>query len=241
MATEDMTGGAARPPNLPLRPEQLLGMARGFAWLCVGLLVTFMLLLGLLEWHLPRFLGTLPPCLAGACLALYGGLLWWRSAEQLRPWRWHARGATCLAALQIYLAPFALWWRRDLPDLQLFCNSMLLLASLPALAWVLALQAEATGRLLGDHALAVEARFGRRTLIFPVLLLTVLVAGYEGAILAGAPLPEPPSIAMPGLVLPPWLVMLQLGAILMCLSIGWRCTHACQRALIRSYKPPATP
>ena len=241
MSPENNSGDAARPPNLPLRPDQLLGMARGFAWLSVGLLITFMLLLGLLEWHLPRFLGTLPPCLAGACLALYGSLLWWRSARQQRPWRRHARLAACLAMLQIYLAPFALWWRRDLPDLQLFCNSMVLLASLPALAWVIARQAEDTGRALGDHALAVEARFGRRALIFPVLLLTVLVAGYEGAIIAGAPLPEPPSIAMPGLVVPPWLVMLQLGAILMSMSIGWRCTHACHRALVQAAKPPVMP
>jgi len=67
------------------------------------------------------------------------------------------------------------------------------------------------------------------------------VAGYEGAIIAGAPLPEPPSIAMPGLVVPPWLVMLQLGAILMSMSIGWRCTHACHRALVQAAKPPVMP
>ncbi len=241
MTQDDIQGAAARPPDFPLRPGQLLGMARGFAWLSVGLLVTFMLLLGLLEWHLPQFLGTLPPCLAGAGLALYGGLLWWRTSGPDGPWRRHAQIAVFLTALQIYLAPFALWWRRDLPDLQLFSNTMTLLASLPALAWVIARQAEDTGRMLGDHALAVEARFGRRALIFPVLLLTVLVAGYEGAILAGVPLPEPPSIAMPGLVVPPWLVMLQLGAILMSMSIGWRCTHACQRALIQAFPPPVTP
>lgn len=241
MALTETNGVAAQPPEFSLRAGQLLGMSRGFAWLSVGLLITFMLLLGLLEWHLPRFLGTLPPCLAGACLALYGALLWRRSAGQLCPWRRHANLATFLTALQIYLAPFALWWRRDLSDLQLFCNAMTLLASLPALAWVIARQAEDTGRMLGDHALAIEARFGRRALIFPVLVLTVLVAAYEGAILAGAPLPEPPSIAMPGIVVPPWLVMLQLGAILMSMSIGWRCTHACQRALLQAYPPPLTP
>jgi hypothetical protein len=46
---------------------------------------------------------------------------------------------------------------------------------------------------------------------------------------------------MPGLVVPPWLVMLQLGAILMSMSIGWRCTHACHRALVQAAKPPVMP
>lgn len=240
MAIEDITGGAERAPNLPLRADQLIAMARGFAWLSMGLLFTFMLLFGLLEWHLPQFGIAVPPSLVSAGLAVFGASLWWRAAEQMVPWRWHARLAVFLSAMQIYLAPFALWWRHDLPNLHLFLNSMALLASLPALAWVIARQAEDTGRMLGDHALATEARFGRRALIFPVLLITLGLIAYEGAIIAGAPWPEPPAIALPGFVLPPWLIMANLGAVLMTLSIGWRCTHACQRALVHTAKQPFT-
>jgi hypothetical protein len=238
MSIEDITGSAARPPNLPLRADQLIGMARGFAWLCIGLLVTFMLLLGFLEWHLPQVGILLPPSLAGAGLSLFGGILWWRSAEQQRPWRRYARLATFLGAMQIYLAPFPLWWRHDLGNLHLFLNSMALLTCLPGLAWIVARQAEVTGRILGDHGLATEARFGRRALIVPVLLITLLLMAYETAIAAGAPLPEPPSIALPGLILPPWLAMAHLGAVLMTLSIGWRCTHACHLALAQTAKQP---
>ena len=241
MSIEDITGGAARSPNLPLRADQLIAMARGFAWLSMGLLFTFLLLFGLLEWHLPQFGITLPPSLASAGLSVFGGILWWRAAEQLRPWRWHARLATCLAALQVYLAPLALWWRHDLASLHLFLNSMTLLASLPALAWVITRQAEATGRMLGDHSLATEARFGRRALIFPVLLITVLLSAYETAIYLGAPWPELPALALPGFVLQPWIIMANLGAVLMTLSIGWRCTHACQKALVHTAKQPFTP
>lgn len=238
MSIEDITGGAARPPNLPLRADQLIGMARGFAWLSIGLLLTFMLLLGFLEWHLPPVGIPLPPSLAGAGLSLFGAILWWRSAELQRPWRRYARLAVFLGAMQIYFAPFTLWWRHDLANLHLYLNSMALLASLPALAWVVTRQAEVTGRMLGDHGLATEARFGRRSLIVPVLLITLLLMAYEIAIAAGAPLPEPPAIALPGLVLPPWLAMAHLGSVLMTLSIGWRCTNACHHAIAQTAKQP---
>ncbi len=238
MSIEDITGAAARPPNLPLRADQLIGLARGFAWMSMGLLLTFMLLLGFLEWHLPPLGIPLPPSLAGSGLALFGAILWWRAAEQQRPWRTHARLATFLAALQLYLAPFVLWWRHDLANLHLYLNSTALLACLPALGWVVARQAESTGRMFGDHGLATEARFCRRALIGPVLWITLLLMAYMSAIATGAPWPEPPAIALPGLVLPPWLAMAHLGSVLMTLSIGWRCTRACQHALAQTAKQP---
>jgi hypothetical protein len=238
MSIEDITGAAARPPNLPLRADQLIGMARGFAWLSIGQMLTFLLLLGVLEWHLPPLAFPLPPSLAGAGVSLFGAILWWRAAEQQRPWRSYARLATFLAAMQIYLAPFVLWWRHDLANLQLYLNSMALLACLPALGWVVARQAEVTGHMLGEASLAAEARFSRRALLVPVLLLTLLLMAYVAAIVAGAPLPEPPAIALPGLVLPPWLAMAHLGSVLMTLSIGWRCTRACHHAIAQTAKQP---
>ena len=238
MSTTDITGAErlARPPNLSLRPDQLIGLARGFRWMTVGLLLTFLLLFGFVGWNLPHMEIKVPSCLLGAAVSLYGGILWWRSAEQLQPWRRFARLAVMMTALQIYLAPFTLWWRHDLADIQLFLNSMALLICLLLLAWLLTRQAEDNGRIFADQGLMAEARFGRQALIIPVLLLTMGFAIYETAILAGAPWPEPPSIALPGMALPPWLIMAQLGAILMTVSICWRCTHACHQALVRSVK-----
>ena len=243
MSTSDITGatGPTRPPNLPLRPDQLIGLARGFRWMAGGLLLTFLLLFGLLEWNLPRLGFSMPTCTLGAVVSLFGGTLWWRAAEQLRPWQGCARWAVWLAALQIYFAPFALWWRHDLGDIQLFLNSMALLVCLMLQAWLLTRQAEETGRIFADHGLTAEARFGRRALIVPVLILTLMLAGYETPILAGAAWPEPPSVSLPGMALPPWLIMAQLGSILMTISICWRCTQACHQALIHSAKRPVNP
>ncbi|TAN35668.1 MAG: hypothetical protein EPN23_10875 [Verrucomicrobia bacterium] len=238
MSTDELTGatGEKRPPNLPLRPDQLISLARGFAWMGWGLLATFLLLLGLLEWHLPRLLAGLPSYAIGATLTLFGGMLWWRAAEQTRPWQRHARLAVALAALQIYFAPFVRWWRHDLNDIQLYLNSMALPACLMLLAWTLARQAEETGRMLADHALVTEARLGRRTLILPVLALTMLLAAYETAVLADMPLPKPISVALPGMAMPPWLMAAYLGAISMTVSLCWRATHACHHALVQSAK-----
>lgn len=240
MSTDELTTttGEKRPPNLPLRPDQLIGLARGFAWQGWGLLATFLLLLGLLEWHLARVLASLPSYVMGAACTLFGGVLWWRAAEQIRPWRRYARWAVALTALQIYFAPFVAWWRSDLEDVQLYLNCMALLANLNLLAWVLARQAEETGRILADSTLATEARLGRRTLILPVLGLTLLLAAYEAAVLTGVPLPEPATVALPGMVMPPWLMAAHLGAISMTVSLCWRATQACHRALVQSAKLP---
>jgi hypothetical protein len=243
MSTDELIGatGEKRPPNLPLRPDQLIGLARGFAWMGWGLLATFLLLLGLLEWHLSHVLIGLPSYVIGTAITLFGGTLWWRAAEQVRPWRRHTRLAVGFAALQIYFAPFILWWRRDLEDLHLYLNCMALLVNLNLLAWVLARQAEETGRMFADHTLVTEARLGRRTLILPVLVLTILLAAYEAAILNGVPLPEPISVALPGMVMPPWLMAAHLGAISMTVSLCWRATQACHHALVQSVKLPGNP
>jgi hypothetical protein len=92
--------------------------------------------------------------------------------------------------------------------------------------------------VFADPTLVTEARLGRRTLILPVLGLTLLFAAYETAILVGAPLPEPISVMLPGMALPPWLVAAHLGALAMTISLGWRATHACHHALAQSAKLP---
>ena len=244
MSTDDIAGanGPPQPPNLPLRPEQLIGLARGFTWMAAGLLLTFLLLLGLIELRLPPLGVSLPSSMLGSAISLFGATLWWRAAGPTQPWRGRARWAMLLAALQIYFAPFALWWRHDLDNIQLFLNSMALLACLILLAWLLARQAEETGGLFANHSLVMEVRFARRALLAPVLIATVLLAGYETALLAGLPVPElPPHIVMRGMPLPPWLVMAHLGAMLLTISICWRSTEACHRALAQSVKLPGQP
>ena len=240
MSTDELTDsvGPTRPPNLPLRPDQLIGLARGFGWMGLGLPLTFLLLLGLLEWHLPNLFFNFPPAVVGAGITLFGSWLWWRAAAPARPWRRHAGLAVALAALQIYFAPFVIWWRHNLYDIHLYLNSMALLACVDLLAWVLARQAEETGRMFADRTLVAEARLGRRALILPVLALTILLAAYETAILAGAQLPEPGSIALPGMAMPPWLMAAHLGALAMTASLCWRSTQACHQALIQSAKLP---
>ena len=243
MSNIDITGAEAptRPPNLALRPDQLIALARGFRWMTVGLLLTFLLLFGFVGWNLPHVEVKIPSCLLGAAVSLYGGLLWWRFAGQVQPWRRFSRLAVTTIVLQIYFAPFTLWWRHDLADIQLFLNSMALLICMLLLAWLLIRQAEESGRFFADQGLMSEARFGRLALIAPILLLTTGFTAYETAILAGAPWPEPPSLALPGMALPPWLIMAFLGAILMTVSICWRCTHACHQALVRSVKRVGNP
>jgi len=243
MSTPDITGAAGpiQPPNLPPGSGQLIGMARGFTWMAVGLLLTFLLLLGFVECNLPRMGFSLPSSILGSAVALFGATLWCRAAGQQSPWRSRARLAVVAIALQIYFAPFALWWRRNLGDLQLYLNSMALLVCLSLLAWLLARQAEELGRMFADRGLETEARFGRRALILPVLILTLLLAGYETAIFSGAPWPEPPAVNLPGMALPPWLAMAHLGAILMTISICWRCTQACHQVLAQTAKLPGNP
>ncbi len=85
-------------------------MARGFGRLFWGIPITLMLFIGLMVIHMHPSI-RIPPYLIGSLLNAWGAVALLAAKPSFPSWSRTAKLLAASAFLQIYLAPFALWWR----------------------------------------------------------------------------------------------------------------------------------
>lgn len=129
----------------PVREEQVyrkepdpavwLDLAKGFNRLTLGIPLTLLLFVGILNINLPGNL-SLPPYVFGVALILWGCVRLGRVRGLTPRWERRLRQATVACCLHLYFAPFVLWWTRMPYQTLLTLNMLALMA---CMAWMLLL------------------------------------------------------------------------------------------------------